>query len=136
MKTIYTLSTLILIALSLNSFADDKLKNKDKSSAVSVAPFIWGDNENEVPAELVTLKTKNVFVPVAPFVWGRPEDSVSIEENEKLVVPVAPFIYGDADSDAPAELANIKAVNLEVPVAPFVLGSPDADIPSDLITTL
>ncbi len=132
MKTIYTLSTLVLIALSLNSIADDKLKNKDKSSAVSVAPFVWGDPETEVPAELVTLKTKNALVPLAPFVWGSPEDSVSIEDNKRLVVPVAPFVFGDADSDVPAELAYIKAVNLEVPVAPFVLGEPGADAPLEL----
>ena len=107
MKTIYTLSTLVLIALSLSGFADDKIKNKEKSSAVSVAPFIWGDPESEVPAGLSTLKAKNAFVPIAPFVWGSPEDSVNIEESKRLVVPVAPFVLGDPDADAPLELAGL-----------------------------
>lgn len=93
MKTIYTLSTIVLIALSLNSLADDKLKNRDKSNAVSVAPFVWGDPEEAAPAELV--EGKKAVVPVAPFVWGSPEDAVSMTENQFSVVhfQFSPFLF-------------------------------------------
>jgi len=133
MKTIYTLSTIVLIALSLNSLADDKITNKEKSAAVSVAPFIWGDPDATAPVELAGLRVKNAFVPVAPFVWGSPDDVVMINENKNVLVPVAPFVYGNPDSDVPAELAHIKAININVPVAPFIFGDPDLDVPVDLV---
>lgn len=131
MKTIYTLSTIVLIALSLNGSADDKIKNKEKSSAVSVAPFIWGDPEEEAPVGLT--EANKVLVPVAPFVWGSPEDVLSVSEINKLSVPVAPFSYGNADNDAPEGLQYIKAVNAKVSVAPFVLGDPDMDVPAEIV---
>ncbi|SKB42822.1 hypothetical protein [Daejeonella lutea] len=130
MKTIYTLSTIVLIALSLNSKADDKIKNRDKSATVSVAPFVWGDPEDAVPAELK--EVKKVMVPVAPFVWGSPEDAVNVTANNNMNVPVAPFIYGNPNDDAPEGLASIKAVGALVPAAPFVLGEPGIDIPMEL----
>lgn len=115
------------MALSLNSLADDKLKNRDKSNAVSVAPFVWGDPEEAAPAELV--EGKKAVVPVAPFVWGSPEDAVSITENKNMNVPVAPFIYGNPDADAPEGLKYIKAVGALVPVAPFVWGNAEEAAP-------
>ena len=133
MKTIYTLSTVILIALSLNSNADDKIKNREKTSAVSIAPFVWGDPEKEAPHELGTLKAKNSLVPVAPFVWGSPEDATSITELRHLLVPVAPFYFGEPDADAPEVLEFIKAKNANVPLAPFEYGNPDSDAPSDMV---
>ncbi len=132
MKTIYSLFTVVLIALSLNTFADDKVRGKEKASSVSVAPFVWGDPEAAAPAWLGSLKAKNALVPVAPFVWGSAEDEVSINENIKMIVPVAPFIYGNPDSDIPAGLQFVKAVNADVPVAPFVFGDPDADGPEGI----
>lgn len=36
MKNIFTLSTIVLIALSLNGKADDKIKNNGKASVVPV----------------------------------------------------------------------------------------------------
>lgn len=121
MKTIYTLSALFMITLSLNTFADDKVKNNERyNSAASVAPFTWGTPGTEIPAELRSLKAKNALVPVAPFVWGDPDASLSVKGN--LLVPVAPFIYGDPELDIPARLKFIKAVNADVPVAPFILG--------------
>ena len=122
MKTIYTLSTIVLIALSLNSKADDKIKNRVKTSSVSVAPFVWGDPETEAPIELGTLKAKNALVPVAPFIWGSPEDVVSVNEMRHLLVPAAPFYFGEPDADALEGLEFIKAKNAKVPVAPFVWG--------------
>jgi hypothetical protein len=127
MKTIYTLSTVALIALSLISLADDKIKNKGRSSAVSVAPFSWGDPEAAAPAELSHISIANTSVPLAPFVWGSPEDAVNITTTGNLLVPVAPFIYGDPDADVPEDPESLKTVNLKVPIAPFVLGDPDAD---------
>ncbi len=132
MKTIYTLSTMVFIALSLNSSADDKIKNREKSASVSVAPFIWGDPEEAASVE-ITEATK-LLVPVAPFVWGLPEELVSINENGKSMVPVAPFIYGSPDAETPEGLAYVKAVNALVPVAPFVSGDPDMDVPTELQT--
>lgn len=129
MKPIYTLSTIVLIALSLNSSADDKLKNRDKSNVVSVAPFIWGDPEEADPAEINEVKT---LVPVATFAWGSPEYSVCITENINMNVPIAPFIYGNPDADAPEGLEYIRAVGALVPVAPFVLGDPDGVVPAEI----
>ncbi len=129
MKAIYTLSTIVLIALSLNSKADDKIKNRDKSNTVAVAPFVWGDPEDAAPIELKDVKT---LVPVAPFIWGSPEDSVNVLEMNNLNVPLAPFIYGNPDADAPEGLAYIKAVGALVPVAPFVLGDPEMDAPTTI----
>ncbi len=128
MKTLYTLSTVLLLALSLNTMADDKVKSKDKSAAVAVAPFTLGDPEAGAPLWLSNVKAKNALVPVAPFVWGSPEDTVSINEI-RMAVPVAPFTYGEPDTDVPYRLQFIKAVNADVPVAPFAFGEPDAEAP-------
>lgn len=133
MKTIYTLSTIILIALSLNSSADDKVKNREKTSVVSVAPFVWGDPEKEAPHELGTLKAKNALVPVAPFIWGSPEDAAGITELKHLLIPLAPFYFGEPDADAPEVLELIKTNNTRVPVAPFEYGNPDSDAPTDMV---
>ena len=132
MKTIYTLSAIVLIALSLNSKADDKIKNRVKTSGVSVAPFVWGDVETEAPQELGTLKAKNALIPVAPFVWGSPEDAASFSELPHLLVPVAPFYFGEPEADAPAGLEFIKTENARVPVAPFEYGNPDSDAPINI----
>lgn len=127
MKTIHTLTTVVLIALSLNSFADDRIINKDKSSAVSVAPFNWGDPHAAAPVELASLKAKNAFVPVAPFEWGNPDETIMIKV--KWVVPVAPFSYGNPDEIAPEGLRCIKAKNAKVPVAPFIWGDSEEPAP-------
>lgn len=131
MKTIYTLSTIILIALSLNSKADDKIKNNAKSSLVPVAPFVWGDPETAAP-DGIKRKAKNALVPVAPFDWGSPEDANNIHEMRHLLVPNAPFTFGEADADIPVGLKYIKAKNAKVPVAPFEFGNPDTDIPTEI----
>ena len=132
MKTIYTLSAIVLIALSLSSKADDKIKNRVKTSGVSVAPFVWGDLETEAPHDLGNLKAKNALIPVAPFVWGSPEDAASISELPHLLVPVAPFYFGEPEADAPAGLEFIKAKNARVPIAPFEYGNPDSDAPTNI----
>ena len=132
MKTINTLSAIVLIALSLNSKADDKIKSRVKTSAVSVAPFVWGDLETEAPQELGTLKAKNALIRVAPFVWGSPEDASSISELPHLLVPVAPFYFGEPEADAPAGLEFIKAKKSRVPIAPFEYGNPDSDAPTNI----
>jgi len=132
MKTIYTLSSIVLIALSLSSKADDKIKNRVKTSEVSVAPFVWGDLETEAPHDLGNLKAKYALVPVAPFVWGSPEDAASISELRHLLVPVAPFYFGEPEADAPAGLEFIKAKNARVPIAPFEYGNPDSDAPTNI----
>jgi len=130
MKTIYTLSTIVLIALSLNSFADDKINNKDKSSVVSIAPFNWGEPDAAAPVGLAYIKAKNAYVPVAPFEWGNPDEAVIVEE--KMVVPVAPFYFGSPDADAPEGLKFIKAKNAKVPVAPFIWGDSEEAAPTIL----
>ena len=101
MKTITTLSTLIMIALSLNTLADDKLKTsvKDEFSTVATSPFIWGSPEVDAPLGLGFVKAKNALVPIAPFEWGNNEEIVEIEE--RLLVPVAPFVFGNPSKDAP-----------------------------------
>jgi hypothetical protein len=107
MKTIYILIAVLMIALSLETFADDKVKNnKLDGAAVAVAPQVWGNPDTNIPVELATLKAKNAFVPVAPFVWGSSEEMVSID-NEKFEVPVAPFVFGAPDEEAP-QLAEIR----------------------------
>lgn len=129
MKTLYTLSTIVLIALSLTSFADDKVNNKDKSSVVSVAPFIWGDPDVAAPVGLAYVIAKNAFVPVAPFVWGTADEALSVSENNRLSVPVAPFSYGNPVSEAPEGLGYVKAKNAKVPVAPFIWGNSEEAAP-------
>jgi hypothetical protein len=128
MKTIYTLSTLILLALALNTQADDKVKSKHRSAAVSAAPFSLGDPDTEVPLWLGHVKAKNALVPVAPFEWGSPEEAERISEL-RLIVPVAPFAYGEPDTDVPFGLQYVKAVNADVPLAPFEFGEPEAEAP-------
>lgn len=97
MKTISALTTLIMITLALNTSAEDKKKNMERSRnrSVSVAPFVWGEPQADVPAELGYVKAKYALVPVAPMVFGNPEDELSFEDKIKLSVPVAPFIWGD-----------------------------------------
>ena len=131
MKTLHTITIVIMITLSLNAYADDntKMLKKNKNSLVSVAPFVWGDPETEAPAGLEFLKAKYALVPIVPMVWGNPEDGLSREDKIKLLVPAAPFIWGDPDSDAPSELNLLIAVNSDVAVATFVWGSLDENIP-------
>ncbi len=130
MKTISALTTLIMITLALNTSADDKTKNVEgnRNRSVSVAPFVWGEAQAAVPAELRYVKAKYALVPVAPLVFGNPEDELSLEDKIKLSIPVAPFIWGDP-GDVPTELGLLKAANAGVPVAPFVWGRPDDSIP-------
>lgn len=53
-------------------------------------------------------------------------NSLPSELNEKnLKVPVAQKTFEFTHSDAPEELANIKAKNAMVPLAPFTLGLAD-----------
>ncbi|WP_411274682.1 hypothetical protein [Daejeonella sp.] len=128
MKTLYTLTTIALIALSLSSKADDKIKNREKTSVVPVAPFIWGDPETAAP-DGIKCKAINALVPVAPFVWGSPEDAHNITEIRHLLVPNAQFTFGEPDADIPVDLKFIKAKNAMVPVAPFVWGNSEEAAP-------
>jgi hypothetical protein len=104
MKTIFALSTVLLITLSLNTQAGNKSS----------------DLTNDLP------KSK---VPVAPFVLGSPDDIIgsanTIKGSKNLKVPVAPFIWGNPDETAPESLKNIKAQYANVPLAPFVWGNPE-----------
>lgn len=129
MKTIYTLSTIVLIALALNSKADDKIKNNGNASVVPVAPFVWGDPETAAPDGIGRRKAKSALVPVAPFVWGSPEEVNNISEMRHLMVPSAPFSLGEPDADVPVGLKFVKAKNAKVPVAPFSWGDPEEAAP-------
>lgn len=129
MKTIFSLLTIILIAYSLNSKADDKIKDNGKASVVPVAPFVWGDPETEAPDGIGRRKAKNALVPVAPFVWGSPEDADNLTELRHLMVPNAPFSFGVPDADVPVGLKFVKAKNAKVPVAPFVWGDSEEAAP-------
>lgn len=136
MKTIFALSTVILMAFSLNTKATDKsseFSNDLPKSMVSVAPFVWGSPEDQAPEGLRFIKAKYAKVPLAPFVWGSPDDIIDSGESiigfKNLNVPVAPFVWGSPDETAPESLINIKAKNANVPVAPFVWGNPEEAAP-------
>lgn len=135
MKTIFALSTVLLMTLSLNTQALNKgsyFINDLPKSIVSVAPFVWGSSEDEAPEDLRFVKAKFAKVPVAPFVFGSPEDIInsvnSIKGSKNLDVPVAPFVWGNSDETAPETLKNIKAQYSNVPVARFVWGNPEEAI--------
>ena len=136
MKTIFALSTVILMTLSLNSnagFKSSDFSDDLPKSMVSVAPFVWGNPEDLAPEGLRYVKAKFAKVPVAPFVWGSSDDLIdsvkSIQGFKNLNVPVAPFVWGSSDETAPESLKNIKAKNADVPVAPFVWGNPEEAAP-------
>ena len=118
MKTITTLLTFSLLALSTASFAVIDDSRLEKKSNVPAAPSVWEGAEIEAPESLKLLKAKNAFVPVAVFSWG---DSSEAPENI-LMVPVAPFVCGDSTEEAPEELGFIKIQSAVFPVAPFVWG--------------
>jgi len=136
MKTIFALSTVFLISVSMNLNAAAKSSDLPidlPKSMVSVAPFVWGSPNEEAPEDLRFVKAKFAKVPLAPFVWGSPDDIInsvkSITGLKFLNVPVAPFVWGNAEETAPESLKNIKAENANVPVAPFVWGNADEDAP-------
>ncbi|MDO8994357.1 hypothetical protein [Daejeonella sp.] len=108
MKTIFALSTVVLITFSLNTKAG----------------FKSSDFSNDLPKSMVS---------VAPFVWGSPDDIIdsikSVKGFKNLNVPVAPFVWGSPHETAPESLKNIKAENANVPVAPFVWGNPEETAP-------
>ena len=124
MKTLTTLLTFSLLALSTASFAVSDDSRLERKSNVPAAPSVWEGSEIEAPESLKFLKAKNAFVPVAVFSWG---DSSDAPENI-LVVPVAPLVYGDSTEEAPEELGFIKIQSAVFPVAPFVWG--DASVES------
>jgi hypothetical protein len=139
MKTIFALSTVILMTLSLNGNAAVKssdFSNDLPKSMVSVAPFVWGSPDDQAPEGLRFVKARFAKVPVAPFVWGSPDDIIdsgkSVKGFKNLNVPVAPFVWGSPDETAPESLKNIKAENANVPVAPFVWGNPEEVAPEIL----
>lgn len=108
MKTIKTLTAVLLTALSLNTFAGNvssENSNDKPKSLVNVSPFVLGNPDDEAPEEIRLVKAKYAHVPLAPFVWG------------------------NADEQAPELLKFIIAVNADVPLAPFVWGSPDDAAP-------
>jgi hypothetical protein len=111
MKTIYTLTSTLLIALSMSASAKDHSSDKPKSM-VAVSPFVWGSPAESVPEEIKLLKAKFALVPIAPFVWGNAGETAPkvVEERifMKLEVPVAPFVWGN-----PNEIAPILEVNIE-----------------------
>jgi hypothetical protein len=136
MKTIFALSTVILMTLSLNSnagFKSSDFSDDLPKSMVSVAPFVWGSPDDQVPEGLRYVKARFAKVPVAPFVWGSSDDLIdsvkSMKGFKNLNVPVAPFVWGSSDETAPESLKNIKAENANVPVAPFVWGNPEEAAP-------
>lgn len=118
MKTLTTLLTFSLLALSTASFAVSDDSRLEKKSSIPAAPSVWEGDEIVAPESLKFLKAKNAFVPIALFSWG---DSSEAPENV-LMVPVAPFVYGDSTEKAPEELRLIKIQSAVVPVAPFVWG--------------
>lgn len=118
MKTLTTLLTFSLLALSTASFAVSDDSSLEKKSNIPAAPSVWECDEIATPESLKFLKAKNAFVPVAVFFWG---DSSEAPENV-LMVPVAPFVYGEPTEKAPEELGLIKIRSAVVPVAPFVWG--------------
>ena len=118
MKTLTTLLTFSLLALSTASFAVSDDSRLERKSNVPAAPSVWEGAEIEAPESLKLLKAKNAFVPLAVFSWG---DSSEAPENI-LMVPVAPLVYGDSTEEAPEELGFIKIQSAVFPVAPFVWG--------------
>jgi len=136
MKTIFALSTVILMAFSLNNNAavkSSEFSYEVPKSMVSVAPFVWGSPDDMAPLNLRFVKAKYSKVPVSPFIWGKPEDVIdavkTIRGLKNLNVPVAPFAWGNPDESAPESLKYIKAENANVPVAPFVWGDPEEVAP-------
>jgi hypothetical protein len=136
MKTIFTISTVILLTFSLdfNALAKSTDFSHDlPKSMVSVAPFVWGSPDDQAPEDLRFVKAKYAKVPLAPFVWGSPDDIInfvkSINGLKFMNVPVAPFVWGDAGETAPESLKNIKAEYAKVRVAPFIWGNPEEAVP-------
>ena len=112
------------MTFSLNTIAGNKrtdFTNDVPKSTVSVAPFVWGNPDEQAPEDLRFVKARFAKVPLAPFVWGTPAaiiDSVnSITGLKNLNVPVAPFVWGSPDETAPEALKNIKAENANVLLA-------------------
>lgn len=116
MKTLTTLLTLSLLALSTASYALSD--GNEKRSKVPVAPNVWENSQIEVPESLKFLKAKNAYVPFADFTWGDPSGA----PEQLLMVSLAPFVFGDSQEEAPEELGFIRAKYATVPVAPFVWG--------------
>ncbi len=114
MKTIFALSTALLITLSLNTQAGNKssdLTNDLPKSMVAVAPFVWGSPDDQTPEDLRYVKARFAKVPVAPFVLGSPDDIIdsanTIKGSKNLKVPVAPFVWGNPE-EAALVLLEIK----------------------------
>jgi hypothetical protein len=120
MKTLNTLLTLSLLAISTACFATLDGSKPEKNMNVPVAPSVWESSQIEAPESLQFLKAKNAHVPLAGCVWGDPSDAPA----HLSMVPVAPFVFGDSMENAPEELTFLKAKCALVPVAPFVWGDP------------
>ena len=88
MKALYTLSAILLMAFSLQTFAADKgpkAKIKQQSPVFPAIPLVWGNPDEGAPEHLRYIKAKepaqvnysgdankiaNLRVPLAPMVWG------------------------------------------------------------------
>lgn len=85
MKALYTLSAILLMAFSLQTFAADKIANL----RVPLAPMVWGDTNDPAPLTLGYIKTVNADVPLAFFVWGSQDEPAPLINETCMSVPLA-----------------------------------------------
>lgn len=104
MKTLITLSGSLIIMMALKASAADHenpVKSDKPATAVTVAPFIWGNPEENAPIELKNVKAKYASVPVAPFFPGDANEIAPSDLITDVQIPLAPFVWGDPEEEAP-----------------------------------
>lgn len=89
-------------------------------SFVPVSPRNWSANDLEVPENLKFVKAKLALVPVSEFVWGNPEEEAPAElakDYRTFYVPVPAKVWEEtALNEVPESLGLIKAKFALVPV--------------------
>lgn len=105
MKTLKTISTLFIAALSLSAFASatpDTTRDAETTSSptlVSIPQMEWGNPEDVNSPSVIKLKTSPYLLFEAPAMsWGNPED-IDIKAIERLknapIVPAPAMVWGD-----------------------------------------
>jgi len=88
-------------------------------SNIPVSPRDWTANDLEVPETLKFIKAKYALVPLAEFVWGNPDEEVPAElakNYRTFYVPVPAKVWDESAMEIPESLGFIKAKFALVPV--------------------
>jgi len=113
MKTLATLSTLVITALSFTAFAleyadADSNASKTSKSYINTPTMEWGNPQDAETISVAKLKISPHQLFAAPeMVWGKPEDFDPKAANRLKQLPLVPapaMVWGEpADADSATE---------------------------------